>query len=430
MRRAAFAGALALAGCAGTPTPVAQDVLIEPAGVTMGTWRAVDATTGRIADVDALEQLALAFPNSGSVQLRLLTAYLGAERASDAYRQLDLLLARGYRFSSNGEQQLNAFFAAHSYRKPIEATMPAGEVIEASKLVTTLPASVRLAEGVVKERVSGRIYATSIVSRGLFRQDGRDGWERVELGQVGSLSGLIQAPDGRLWASSGVYEQTPDPATAYRGLVGYDPRNGAVSRIAAPSDATPSDLAIAAGGTLYASDPFSGAVYFARPGEGALSVLISPGVFRSPQGLSPSADGRFLYLSDYRYGLALVDLGNRRVDRLAPRHGELIDGTDGLWLLGNELVAVQNGTSPMRIAAFELSGDGREIVNVRTIERAHPQWTEPLGGSLDGDSLLYIATGRWDRFGEGGTPVGDGPEEGTEIRLVAVPERPSPPPGN
>ena len=64
-------------------------------------------------------------------------------------------------------------------------------------------------------------------------------------------------------------------------------------------------------------------------------------------------------------------------------------------------IAVQNGTSPMRISAFELSEDGMRVIGHRILEQAHSEWTEPLSGSIDGDALIYIGNGQWDRYFEG-----------------------------
>jgi hypothetical protein len=72
-----------------------------------------------------------------------------------------------------------------------------------------------------------------------------------------------------------------------------------------------------------------------------------------------------------------------------------------LWLYGNQLIAVQNGTSPMRISAFRLSDDGTRITGHRVLEQAHPDWTEPLGSSIADGALYYVATGQWDRYDKG-----------------------------
>jgi hypothetical protein len=171
--------------------------------------------------------------------------------------------------------------------------------------------------------------------------------------------------------------------------------------IPAPAGVAVADLGVGPDGTVYASDPTGGGIYQARPGAKALETLIAPGMFRSPQGLAVSADGARLYVSDYRYGLAVVDLASGAVTRLASDVEAALDGVDGLWLHGRELIAVQNGTSPMRISAFTLSEDGQRITGQRVLEQAHPEWTEPLGGSIAGDALYYVATGQWDRYDKG-----------------------------
>jgi hypothetical protein len=35
------------------------------------------------------------------------------------------------------------------------------------------------------------------------------------------------------------------------------------------------------------------------------------------------------------------------------------------------------------------------------LEQAHPEWTEPLGGSIAVGKLYYVATGQWDRYDKG-----------------------------
>ena len=130
-------------------------------------------------------------------------------------------------------------------------------------------------------------------------------------------------------------------------------------------------------------------------------MLVAPGTLRSPQGLVVSADGQRLYASDYRYCLAVVDLASGAVSRLASDLAVALDGIDGLWRHGEELIAVQNGTSPMRIIALRLSHDGMRIVGHRTLEQAHPDWSEPLGGSIAAGAIYYVGNGQWERFDKG-----------------------------
>ena len=180
-----------------------------------------------------------------------------------------------------------------------------------------------------------------------------------------------------------------------------------------------SDLALGPDGTVYASDPIGGGIYRARPEAAAMSVLVAPGTLRSPQGLAVSADGQRLYVSDYRYGLAVIDLASGAVSRLASDVAVALDGVDGLWRHEDELIAVQNGTTPMRIIALRLSADGLRISGLRVLEQAHPEWTEPLGGNIAGVSLYYVGNGQWDRFDKG-VPKPDLPMVPTAIRRLKL----------
>ena len=155
-------------------------------------------------------------------------------------------------------------------------------------------------------------------------------------------------------------------------------------------------------GTVYGSDPLGGGVYTAGPQDPAMTALIAPGTFRSPQGLAVRPDGRSLFVSDYPYGLAVVMLPSRLVYRVQTQLPLLLDGVDGMWLHGNELVVVQNGINPHRIMALRLGAGPGTVVAAQVLERANPDWTEPLGGAVVGDMLTYIGTGQWDRFGPGG----------------------------
>ena len=101
----------------------------------------------------------------------------------------------------------------------------------------------------------------------------------------------------------------------------------------------------------------------------------------------------------------------------------MLDGIDGLWLVGDSLVGIQNGLRPMRIVRLELSADRTRVVSAHDWERANPAWTEPVSGTVARSRLVYVATGQWDRFGQGGAPVGDRPAVPTEIRVTDFSDR-------
>ena len=382
-------------------------------------WQAVDAETGRLTGITDLQALLVMFPDSASVRRRLLNAYLEAERSADALAEAVELVRRGYAFSPAAQEMLLTFGPTEEQRGVLGLQSAHAEPIETSGLLATVPAGVHLVESVWRDPCSGDLFVTSVVSRALHVRRGEGEWQPIALAGTGSLSGMAADPaSGLLWVSSGVFDQTPEPASAFRGVIAVDPATGRETRrLAAPADASPSDMAVAGDGTVYASDPVSGAVYVGQPGAGALDVLVPPGTFRSPQGLVPWDEG--LIVSDYAYGLAFVDRGGKawRIGAEAPL---LLDGIDGMWRRGEKIVAVQNGARPMRIIELTVSPDGKRARDLRVIEQAHPGWAEPVGGNISNGELVYVATGQWDRFGIGGALTDERSPAPTEIRVLSL----------
>jgi len=398
--------------------PALAAALAAPANADAPAWPSVDASTGRLSSIEDLQALAAKFPDSGSVRLRLLNAYLDAGRRADAAQAAAELIERGYVFSPRAQEMLLGLDPTDTQLAIFALQEVRSQPVEASRVLSTLPAEALLVEGVGEDRKTGRVFASTIVSRALFELN-RDGTlRRVPLAKPASLAGLaVDEARRMLWIASGKYDQTPAADPGEAGVIGVNLDTGEVSRKVPPEGATPSDLALGADGTLYASDPLSGAIYHAGPQIWQLWPLVEPGTFRSPQGIVPWQGG--LIVSDYAYGLAFVDSSGRarRIEAAMPM---LLDGIDGMWRHGDEIIAIQNGTRPARIVALKMSPDGLRVIALRVIERAHRAWTEPTGGALVGDDLIYVATGQWDRFGDGGVPSADNPPAPTEIRIVPV----------
>ena len=365
-------------------------------------WSAVNAATGQIADVTGLEQLARDFPDSASVRLRLLNAQLEAGEGEAALVSLRWLAARGHVFGAGAQAQIPQLIGVAHAEAARALLIPAPEVLAASTVHDEIPASAGLIESVFVRPDGEPGFATSVSRRSLFVRFSQGDWREIAVPRSWALSGVASPPDGEsAWVASANIDGAPEDAARFTGLIELPGDVDDLIYRPAPAGVAVSDLAVGPDRMVYASDPIGGGVYRLRPYATALEALVPPGTFRSPQGLAVSVDGARLYLSDYRYGLAWVDLAGGAVTRLASDVEAALDGIDGLWLHRGELIAVQNGTSPMRISAFTLSEDGQRITGHRVLEQAHPDWTEPLGGSIAGDALYYVATGQWDRYDKG-----------------------------
>lgn len=384
-------------------------------------WRATGPGAVQPASVDDLTLLAGDFPDSASVQLRLLNALMNAGSTDEAGQVALQLATRGYAFEQRSEaviiQNLDLDYATWFQSKTKVNRLP----IERSSLLSTIPAEAQLVEGVARDPKTGDLYATTVVSRSLYVKRGEAEWQRLDLPGAGSLSGIAYDAKNRLfWIASGDFEQTPGEKVQ-SALLGFDPAQGkAVRTLYANGMVALGDVAVGDDGTVYAADPEQGIIHTAAAGDEGLRALVGQGVFRSPQGMVAVPGKKLLIVSDYRYGLAALDTATGKVSRIASAKPAMLDGIDGLARWGNNLIAVQNGTSPKRILKLDMSGDWLSIEKVTVLESNHSGWTEPVGGTVDGSRLLYVGTGQWDAFGDGGVPVAGTAPGPTGIRALPL----------
>jgi hypothetical protein len=173
------------------------------------------------------------------------------------------------------------------------------------------------------------------------------------------------------------------------------------------------DMTLDAVGNVIVSDGEGGGVYIVA--NDSLSTLVPPGTFKSPQTPAVAPDGR-IFVADYALGVGIIDPKTHAVTWLAHADTVALSGMDGMYLSGRVLYAIQNGTTPERVARFVLDPDLRRVVDWSVIERATPGLGDPTHGVIVGDDFYYIANSGWDRFGDDGRIT----KAGSPARLVKV----------
>lgn len=395
----------------------------EPDPSPAADWRFVDQQTGETTSVTQLRALAVAYPDSATVHRRLLAAQFAAgDLGRDA--TAEALVKRGFAFNDNGSEQIASGLRTTGQGIRFSGLNKANRnAVEASALVDTLPESALLVEGVARDPATGTLFASTVVSRQLFARPQGESWRALDLGKTGSLSGMVvDDKRGCIWVASGTFEETPgDPA--YAAALCVDPVQGKVVKTLYANGAVPlGDIALGDDGQLFASNPLAGEIHSANPdSDQGFRALIGAGVFRSPQGMVKVPGRNRLIVSDYRYGLAAVDWDSGKVWRIGSPGTHWLDGIDALLRYGDSMIAIQNGHQPMRILKLDMREDWLAIEKITVLESNHPEWTEPVGASIDGDRLIYVATGQWDVFGKGGAV-----REGKQARPTAIRALPLP----
>jgi len=179
-------------------------------------------------------------------------------------------------------------------------------------------------------------------------------------------------------------------------ILQYDLRSGKLlHRIEGPPKAALGDMALAVNGDPIVSDGEHGGVY--RISGSAWQIQrIDAGDFVSPQTPAALPDGTHLLVPDYVRGLGLLDLNTKHVDWIPMAATHALSGIDGLYAVGNLLIATQNGTSPERVMQFTLDGANKGIVAESIIERATSSLGDPTHGVVVGNYFYYIANSGWD----------------------------------
>jgi hypothetical protein len=178
-------------------------------------------------------------------------------------------------------------------------------------------------------------------------------------------------------------------------ILQYDLRSGKLlHRIEGPPRAALGDMALAANGDPIVSDGEHGGVYRVN-GNTQNVERIDAGDFVSPQTPVVLADGEHILVPDYVRGIGVLDLNTKHVVWIPMAAKHALSGIDGLYAVGNLLIATQNGTSPERVVQFTLDGSGTDITAEDTIERSTATLGDPTHGVIVGNYFYYIANSGW-----------------------------------
>lgn len=351
-------------------------------------------------------------PGHPSYLLTLASAQVAAGDPDAAFRTLGRVAELG---TSVGLARFGRFEPLHDdprWSAALDRDADIGGPRVRSRVAFTLDAANRMNEGIAFDEETGAFWISSVHQRRVVRRD-PDGSEHVvidaERHGIDGATGLeYDATHGILWVAHAAVGQVAGLAeddVGRSGLLAFDvKREEVVARYRVPGGgpALLGDVEVAPDGSVYATDSIGGSVYRVQPDRAWLAPWIRSAM-PSPQGIAFSADGSSLYVADYALGLLRIDVETRRIRGVAKHPLWALGGIDGLYRVGRDLVAIQNGFSPTRVLRLRLSRDGRRIVRFDVLESAHPDHLDPTLGVVVGKRLYYVANSQWPLFGEDGS---------------------------
>jgi sugar lactone lactonase YvrE len=196
-----------------------------------------------------------------------------------------------------------------------------------------------------------------------------------------------------------------DAVRGTTGLFGFDLETGELRHkhlVGSPQDQHGfDDLAVDGQGRVFVSDALSGGIWSTTADGKSLTPFLPAATFLNPNGLAVSADGRFLYVSDYpRDAILAVDTASRNVQPLRHEQTFTLYAADGLIADGQSLIIIQNGMSPYRIVRLTLDASGTRVDDSRILEMNNPRWDEPTLGTVADRELYYVGISQWSHFND------------------------------
>ncbi len=191
-----------------------------------------------------------------------------------------------------------------------------------------------------------------------------------------SLLGVF-ADDKRrvLWTCSNPNLFAQPRETGTSSLKAFDLATGALAASHDFPEGEPAacnDIAVAADGTVYATETAGGRIFALRPGADGLSLFAEGAELVGVDGIAFAGDGT-LYINNVRQNLVQrVDLANGAYAGLTDLTlSEPVNGPDGLRALGGNRFLQAEGPGG-RVAIVEVEGDSATVTPVRTDLQSSP----------------------------------------------------------
>ncbi|MBS1794999.1 MAG: hypothetical protein JSS81_14155 [Acidobacteria bacterium] len=376
--------------------------------------------------LETIDRAAALRPNHARLLYNLAAAESLNDKPAAALAILERLAAMGLVFAVEKDDDFKSLFAEPRFAAVRDAfarnRTPTGRAARAF----AIPPKDLIVEGLAYDGATRRFFAGSIHKRRIVAidADGRvTDFSRPDDG-LWSVSGMRVDEKRRvLWATTTAFPQMENYRKTDEGRSGvfkYDLRTGRLLQKFFVPDAGKhalGDLTIAKNGDVYASDSAAPNIYRIAAGGDALELFLTSDEFASLQGLAFSDDEKTLFAADYSKGVFRIEMRGRKIAPLAVDPNTNAIAIDGLYFDRGNLVAIQNGFRPHRVARFYLDKKLTAIVRSETLEANNPDFDEPTLGVRVGRDFYFVADSQWSLIDDDGRLAEDKLKETVILRL-------------
>lgn len=363
-----------------------------------------------LAEVQATAALR---PNHPTLVYAQARAHALNGQVDEAIHWLDVYADMGLMAEPHEDENLAAIHEDARFAGILEKLERNTQPISSSTEAFTLEAPELIPEGLAYDAKTQAFYVGGIHGKKVLRRNADGTVEEFVNSQntaFQSIFGMVVDPETRqLWVGTAAVDQTPDADSAKVGLSQLNQIDIDSGRLKKQFLTTPvtrphilNDLCLAPTG-LYITDNQSGEIYHIATGSDQMALWIPTGRFASPQGITPSTKGDWLFLADYSTGIHRIDTETGESSLLEPGERTTLLGIDGLAYHKGTLIAIQNGVPPNRVIRIVLDESETSVQSIEVLEQHHPAFDEPTLGIVVNDHFYYIANSHWGQLEVGGS---------------------------
>jgi hypothetical protein len=150
------------------------------------------------------------------------------------------------------------------------------------------------------------------------------------------------------------------------------------------------DLVLHASHAIYVTDTWAHQVYVFDREKRTFTSVFCHRPLLYPNGIALSDDDKALYVADI-LGVVKIDLANNETADVDPGRHNTLAGIDGLYWYKGNLIGVQYGNGPYRVARWRLSADGLKVSSTEVFEYRTPLISFPTTGAIMNGKFYFIA---------------------------------------
>ena len=148
-------------------------------------------------------------------------------------------------------------------------------------------------------------------------------------------------------------------------------------------------------GSVLISDAQSNKIYSASIGEDLSVYLDVSHMVLNLQGIALDPDEKVLYFADYLSGLYKRDLSTGETTKISLHEDISEKGFDGIYLVHDDLLAIQNGAKPNKLLRLSLNSDHTAVITHKIVDQNIEILDEPTQGIVFEGQFYYLANSPW-----------------------------------